>query len=91
VCANLGSDFELCADAVCATDQEWILVACGFYIKETTKAADLAISTWTTGRTGKRFDSLDEGITCVDRDACLSISEGWRGRECTGKLRMRGR
>ena len=30
VCANLDGDFELCADAVCATDQKWILVACGF-------------------------------------------------------------
>jgi len=78
VCANLGSDFELCADTVCATDQKWVLVATGFQIKETTKAADLTIGTWTTRRTGKRFDSLDKGITCVDRDASLSISEGLR-------------
>lgn len=73
---NLDSDFELCADPVCTTDQEWILVTCSLQIKDATKAADFAIGTWATGAAGIGFDSLNEGLTGIDRDTCLSISEG---------------
>lgn len=64
---------KLRANAICSTYQDGILVPCRLDVEEPTKSTKFGVRSGPFGRFYERFNSFNQCVTSIDRDASLSV------------------
>jgi len=73
--AELHCDSQLSADSVSTTHEHWVFVSSRFEIEYATETSDFPIGTWPARRPYVWFNSFNERVTVINRDARLGVSE----------------